>query len=113
MIRVKRHAVDRYVERVLHLNQRQASPGVVSFADSQIREAARAPDMKYQAEELPEDGLSDIPIHIKNGCAVPVLVDGDTILIPTSYSEETFSDRFRTSTNLSEINTDGTPRLSG
>lgn len=77
------HAITQYIERVLNIERSQASDSVVQFAREQIEDAAQNPDQTYNGKK------SMSPIHIKNGCAVPV-VDNGELRVPTAYHETVF-----------------------
>lgn len=82
-MKVTRHAVDHYIERVLRISLNQAGDSIRELAEEQVRLAAFSPEIIYQ-----EEG-NDVPIHIRNGCAVPVVENGSTF-VPTTYDAGNF-----------------------
>lgn len=82
-MRIEPHAVDNYIERVLNLSNGQATESVVRFTKEQILLAVVDPDIIYHNKE------KGSPIHIRNGCAIPVKDDGERY-VPTSYNSRTF-----------------------
>lgn len=82
-MRIEGHAVDNYIKRVLKLSDGQAGESVVRIAEEQILLAVVDPDIIYK------DPSKGSPIHIRNGCAVPVKDDGERY-IPTTYNAGTF-----------------------
>lgn len=98
---VYNHALQNYLERVLNTTSEQAGDNVKQFAMEQIKLAARSPEIIYQrypAEiELP-DRDEDCPVHVRNGCAVPIKEDEEngTIFIPTVYKAGVFLSKMKT-----------------
>lgn len=82
-MRITTHAIDNYLERVLKLDKGNASDQMREFASSQIEQTVNNPEVIYHGEE------DSCPIHIRNGCAVPV-EDEDPLIIRTSYNAGTY-----------------------
>lgn len=79
-MRIVTHAIENYLERVLNINIEQASDQMIEYAENQIRKAVESPDIIYHKEK------ESCPIHIRNGCAVPV----EDEVIRTSYNAGTY-----------------------
>jgi len=95
------HALQNYLERVLNLEEEQAGERIQEFAKEQIILAARSPEIIYRREQMEPntpDRDEDCPIHVRNGCAVPVKEDEEdgTIFIPTVYKAGVFLSKIRT-----------------
>lgn len=83
-MRIYTHAYEHYIERVLRLEYDQVGDSVMDFVEEQVRLAALDPEVTYQRSE------EDFPMHIRNGCAVPVRDEGDKVVVPTAYNASTF-----------------------
>lgn len=82
-MRIEGHAIDNYTERVLNMSDEQVTDSIISFAQEQILLAVLDPDIIYHNEK------KGCPVHIRNGCAVPVKDNGETY-VPSTYSAGTF-----------------------
>lgn len=87
-MKIYSHAVTNYIERVLNSERSQVSKSIESFAREQIKEAVRNPDVVYR------EHTHRPPIHIKNGCAVPVR-DKEEKVVPTAYNSKTFEEKMK------------------
>ena len=88
------HAVDNYISRVLGMERNQVKGGVEQFVEEQLTKLAENPDMVY-------DELDDKPpIHIRNGCAAPVVSstgsDEKEVKVKTAYNSGTFLSKMDT-----------------
>lgn len=96
-MRVPGHAVNKYIERVLHIPKDQAGDRVRDFARKRIRKAANEPEIVYDHKE----GYP--PIHILDELAVPVEKDdgsGEIKVVTTTYHCNTYR---------SKLDKDGVP----
>lgn len=83
-MRITRHAVNNYLDRVLEIKDGNASKELREYAAEEMRKAVIEPEYMYRSE-----GEKD-PIAIRNGCAVPITIDNNERVVPTVYRAETF-----------------------
>lgn len=95
---ITRHAVNRYLERVLGLNRGEienATKEQRHDAREEIRDVAEDPVIIYRGEQVNEEEGS-APIYIKGDIAIPVdkhnEMEGE-IAVPTTYKADTFTEK--------------------
>lgn len=84
-MRITKHSVDNYLERVFDLPHETAGEGIRDIAAERIEEVINNPD-----HIIREDG-NPVPIHIKGDVAIPVAETH----VPTTYHADTFKDRIK------------------
>lgn len=91
-MRIFSRAVERYIDRVLNIEQDQAGEKTKRFATEQIVLTVNKPDIIYDKDPERE------PVHIRNGCAVPVYrkEDPEETYVPTAYRAGTFLKKIKT-----------------
>lgn len=86
-MKVKEHAVDRYIERVLDKKPEDASTSLREKAEERIKKVAKEPDVIYHGDK------DKAPVHIIWPVAAIVDEDGDgtgVTKVPTVYHAKVF-----------------------
>lgn len=81
---VKEHSVKMYAERVLNVDPERLGEETMDRIEQFIEDTAKHPDTVWNGEK------DSCPIHIGNGCAIPVRNEGGRVFVPTAYHESTF-----------------------
>ena len=87
-VNVYSHAKHHYVTRVMNINWELAGKDLEKFALEQIELAVEEPDLVL----LNQDSDYDDPVHIRNGCAVPVRENGEKKEVPTAFPVDKYED---------------------